>query len=692
MKIIKHIEPPVQDKLKAHYFDRYRPSFDGNKVLSSVGDQSEGREIQPGRCYDFDGVDDYIAITSPDVGTLYVSGLGSDGELNTTLTIGYFGNQYQISGSGKIWNIKVWTSNTATETQKKSYTLESGLFAWYKCDESTGINTYDSSGNSRHGIIINASESIHSTQPIYSWQNEVGYSIDSNFYIPRDESNPSKDVLGDDLEYKGQVAYNALAKQSNCLYLDGIDDIIQFADTTGWDRLENAGTSELSINGNNIEGTEGSVYSLRVYDGSDNLIHLFPCSEGGGTRINCVLGGTIGTLVNATLETVWGKQDEYHFNLEHGWSSGKGFSIRSNDTPVVSDSYYRFISQEGISYHFVYSDDGNPDTGRFDPDDYPLGYNNGQYFNFYRQYIVGATGGNIVFSLSSAFLSNTLTIDVEMFAGDGISIQTYDGTLEEAFRQELNNRYGVGVSTSAVFQTVEMFYLALSGTDETYGENYPETIGFPVGVTSADLRQVMTDVGVSDVPFFLSEYGKFGGTGGASASWWIYGLVREYTQRIYRLDLDGRTKIEIRNADALATGSRSNLSGDYFKVTDRLMERFGTFTIRSLSNGLWAHFYQVSINENHRTPASLTNHNQDATGLKLENVAGRYHNGAETLIDFTGGIESPYAVQFELPNNYAFGDPIEYKEEANNIEKNILIYEGVDSGEDIRIKNFVKDI
>lgn len=686
MKIIKHIEPPIKDKLKAHYFDRYRPSIEGNKILSSVGDQSEGREIQPGRCYDFDGVDDYIAITSPDIGTLYVSGLDENGELNTTLTIGYFTNQYQISGSGKVWNIKVWTSNTATETQKKSYTLESGLFAWYKCDEGAGINSYDSSGNGHHGTIVNASlETFHSTQNIHSWHNEVGYSIgksfsinatdtvnsineggstvynipgggtywfntsdeldpdgepvnvwtedglniyrssntsgvesatsqlfrlqrtvvsgrfiirsdihqgtinrisyryrgyyenfrtqhnltfgelpsssltveqfyyalsgdhpehgeqypetvlglsgatssqyrdvlfnagiedpilftdllgtsnifltspgspnydytltpivdfnpnintnnseiifntndlyatgqlgngttgyfnilqrslptignfflastqpiwfklkqfsfDSTTIIPRNESNPSKDVLGNDLEYKGQVAYNAILKQSNCLHLDGIDDIIQFADTTGWNRLENAGTSELSINGNNIEGTEGSVYNLRVYDSSDNLIHLFPCSEGGGTIINCVLGGTIGTLMNATIETVWTKQDEYHFNLEHGWSSG------TNDEKI---------------------------------------------------------------------------------------------------------------------------------------------------------------------------------------------------------------------------------------------------------------------------PSSLTNHNQDATGLPLENIAGRHHNGAETLIDFTGGVESPYAVQFELPNNYAFGDPIEYKEEANNIEKNILIYEGVDSGEDIRIKNFIKDI
>src|SRR5690606_14461091 len=189
MKIIKHIEPPIKDKLKAHYFDRYRPSIDGNKILSSVGDQSEGREIQPGRCYDFDGVDDYIAITSPDIGTLYVSGLDENGELNTTLTIGYFSNQYQISGSGKIWNIKVWTSDTAAETQKKSYTLESGLFAWYKCDEGAGVNSYDSSGNGNHGTITNDSlETFHSTQNIYSWQNEVGYSAGKAFSINENDT------------------------------------------------------------------------------------------------------------------------------------------------------------------------------------------------------------------------------------------------------------------------------------------------------------------------------------------------------------------------------------------------------------------------------------------------------------------------------------------------------------------------
>lgn len=683
MKIIKHIEPPIKDKLKAHYFDRYRPSIDGNKILSSVGDQSEGREIQPGRCYDFDGVDDHIAIASPDVGTLYVSGLGSDGELNTTLTIGYFSNQYQISGSGKIWNIKVWTSDTATETQKKSYTLESGLFAWYKCDESAGINTYDSSGNSRHGIIINASESIHSTQPIYSWQNEVGYSIDSNFYIPRDESNPSKDALGDDLEYKGQVAYNALAKQSNCLYLDGIDDVIQFADTTGWDRLENAGTSELTINGNNIEGTEGTVYDLRVYDSADNLIHLFPCSEGGGTRINCVLGGTKGTLVNATLETVWAKQDEYHYNIKEGYSKGKGFSTRVTDVRDISNTNYRYTSQEGIEYQYSYGDDVNPSTGAFDPDGNPLGYTS-EYFNFYKELTSGVTGGNILLAIVGSFSANTFKIDLEVKSGTVINLQGRDYTLQQRFFEALNTAYGFGNTTT--FANQGEFYLAISGLDPTYGESYPETVGFPVGTTSQDLRDLLVSIGIENIVAFIDDLSNT-----PSVSWYFC-LQRTFSISLNINNTYGRTEIELGIFDikpnrAVSSGNMAN----YYLQYNTNLEIYSNLELRCSAN-TWVHFYSITLDENHVVPASLTSHNQDATGLKLENIAGRHHNGAETLIDFTGGIESPYAVQFELPNNYAFGDPIEYKEEANNIEKNILIYEGVDSGEDIRIKNFVKDI
>lgn len=682
MKIIKHIEPPIKDKLKAHYFDRYRPSIDGNKILSSVGDQSEGREIQPGRCYDFDGVDDYIAIASPDVGTLYVSGLGSDGELSTTLTIGYFSNHYQISGSGKIWNIKVWTSDTATETQKKSYTLESGLFAWYKCDEGTGVNSYDSSGNGNHGTITNASlETFHSTQNIYSWQNEVGYSIGSNFYIPRDELDPSKDVLGNDLEYKGQVAYNALAKQSNCLYLDGIDDVIQFDDTTGWDRLENAGTSELSINGNNIEGTEGSVYNLRVYDGSDNLIHLFPCSEGGGTRINCVLGGTIGTLVNATLETVWDKQDEYHYNIKEGYSKGKGFSIRSNDIIRAPDGNieYRYTSQEGINYQFSTGTFYNPSTGLNDPEGNPIGYTS-EYFNFYKE-LVGS-----LMAISSSFSANTVKIDCEVKSGLITQLQGRDNTLQQKFYTTLNNEYGAGTGNNSAFANQGEFYWAISGLDPTYGESFPETVGFPVGTTSQDLRDLLVSIGIENIVAFIEDLSNT-----PSVSWYFC-LQRTFNITLNVDNTYGRTKIELDVFDIKPNGavSAGNMV-NYYLQYNTMLERYSNLELRC-ANDTWVHFYSITIDENHVIPASLTNHNQDATGLKLENIAGRYHNGAETLMDFTGGIESPYAVQFELPNNYAFGDPIEYKEEANNIEKNILIYEGVDSGEDIRIRNFVKDI
>src|SRR5690606_23039590 len=135
------------------------------------------------------------------------------------------------------------------------------------------------------------------------WFKLKQFSFDSATIIPRNESDPSKDVLGNDLEFKGQVAYNALLKQSNCLYLDGIDDYVEFDNTTSWNRIEHQGTSVLTLSGNTIQGTEGTVYDLRVYDSADNLIAHYPCSEGGGLRVYDVISNDYGTLVNATLET-----------------------------------------------------------------------------------------------------------------------------------------------------------------------------------------------------------------------------------------------------------------------------------------------------------------------------------------------------------------------------------------------------
>jgi surface protein len=52
----------------------------------------------------------------------------------------------------------------------------SKLSGWYKMDEQSGVLSYDSSGNGNNGAITNATlASFHTTQDVYSFQNQIGY-------------------------------------------------------------------------------------------------------------------------------------------------------------------------------------------------------------------------------------------------------------------------------------------------------------------------------------------------------------------------------------------------------------------------------------------------------------------------------------------------------------------------------------
>lgn len=145
------------------------------------------------------------------------------------------------------------------------------------------------------------------------WKDEFG-NYNGYFYkgryFPRDETNPTLDVVGNPLQYKGQVSYPAKLVESNCLSFDGVDDIISFTDLTGVSIVSYGGTSTLSINGNNIEGTAGTVYNLLLSDGT----HL-PCAEGEGNTVYDASGNNNhGTFINGVS---WTKQNIYHYNFEN---------------------------------------------------------------------------------------------------------------------------------------------------------------------------------------------------------------------------------------------------------------------------------------------------------------------------------------------------------------------------------------
>lgn len=89
---------------------------------------------------------------------------------------------------------------------------------WYKCDEGGTVTTaYDSSGNGNDGTItavaIGTFQDDTGINDQYSFQDELGFFDDtggaSAAYLPRDESDPTKDVLGNVLTFSGQAPHDA---------------------------------------------------------------------------------------------------------------------------------------------------------------------------------------------------------------------------------------------------------------------------------------------------------------------------------------------------------------------------------------------------------------------------------------------------------------------------------------------------
>jgi hypothetical protein len=190
-------------------------------------------------------------------------------------------------------------------------------------NEGDGTTIYDRFG-SANGVLTNAVTAIAwGTQDnrFVNYNNTLGYTDNSGIYIPSEinvEGNSTgKDVLGASLEYIGNAPKHAKLKNSFMLTADGVDDQIAFSDLSGITIVSSEGTSTPSINGNNIELTAGTIWNLVLSNGS-----VFPMAEGDGTIVydkNALLNGQ---LENFTLASAWTLQDEFHYNIENGFTQG----------------------------------------------------------------------------------------------------------------------------------------------------------------------------------------------------------------------------------------------------------------------------------------------------------------------------------------------------------------------------------
>lgn len=224
--------------------------------------------------------------------------------------------------TGKLWGFSVSKNGS--------------LYRFYRCDEQSGSTAYDSSGSGNHGTI--ESGITHSTQDTISYQNNVGYTLSGSVYIPRDESQPTKDVLGNSLQYSGRSQYYGKLVNSNCLYLQTGAEI-EMLHLTGSETLTYDGTATLSVSSGKITvPSGGTVWNLQISDGS-----LFPCSEGCGDIIHDV--SRYGSLVVSTPLGQQPQTSDLSGGLRYGRVTGNTLVVSGLTCDIDStNSTYTIIS------------------------------------------------------------------------------------------------------------------------------------------------------------------------------------------------------------------------------------------------------------------------------------------------------------------------------------------------------------
>ena len=253
------------------FFDPTKIALSADK-MHAISDRGNRKGTpEPKRAFLLDGVDDQLEEIAASVGTLYVSGVLMDGMLDTDIAIAYVVDRYVISKSTgeKVFNIKIWVANTATDEQKLSYTY-APTYAWLRGDDADGATAQNCLENAKHFTIVGAVLATfhYAGQDVpFSWHNQYGYNTSGALRIPHDANNPAKDILGNNLLNRGKIKQIVPINNVPVGYFDGTA-YLAFTSLTGITIVSYLGTATLTIVGDTITATAGTCDYLELSNGS----------------------------------------------------------------------------------------------------------------------------------------------------------------------------------------------------------------------------------------------------------------------------------------------------------------------------------------------------------------------------------------------------------------------------------------
>jgi len=567
-----------------------------------------------------------------------------------------------------------------------------GCLAFYKCDEQAGAIAYDSSGNEKYGVINNATiNTFHSTQNLYSYQNEVGYNYqNTGVYIPRNESDISKDILGNNLTFFGRVKYNAFFKNSNCATFSG-SQYIDFGITPATE-LSNfivsfwanpGGSFPYStlacVSYNDDSGTGRGGYRIRK--GPNNSI-MMDAGNGGG-----ILAQTNTTFSNPNI---W-----YHFILVYNAGAGQFYVNGVADgSPVTAGLNYPPVGgpkKTGLGCMLADFNQSNPTSfweGGL------AGFQIAEYSaSNLSKALAQQNLDNVVFYAPLAEGGGFTAYDV---SGNGRHGRIMNATLYIFWGMRQNFlHYNLMKGNNGPLYYTSNFDISDDGWYVINGTK--SIVNDPSNSSNKVLKTVRVGTDICSTRYALSGL--------------VAGLFYSYSFRI-RLLVCGNANQQLYFRHKIGVAFISVGNGDIISVNDGWLTINGSFqatdetdfTIQSTgeaglsrSDGDTWLIDDVSIVQEAYVPALLNNPTLDAAGRIVSNqVKPRSFTKCETQIDFTSEIASPYATLSGVPSAYTASNTFQDNNRRFNCSisklNNYLIYPTAITNNAViaKIKNYLK--
>jgi len=592
----------------------------------------------------------YVLTTNGTTTKLYRNGVLVDTKtygFNTVGAVFNIGCSFTSSSFflGKIWDVRTFSTELSLADAlaiHENKTTTATPDSWFKCDEQSGTTSYDSSGNGRHGTIVNATLStFHATQNTYSYQNEVGYSKPSTVFIPRNEAIPTQDVTGSALQFTGQVPYNADLEQSNGLSFDGVDDTISCGNIgtvnsfKGWVKFDATNQNILTLTDNVL--TRIHVVAGVLTTGASLTFSSIKINEVTVTATQA--GASLNTLAWCYLEVEFTSTSATALIFGRGDGAGTNGNIKTagwsflNNTTVQAS--YPMAGGAGTIAYDV-SGNGNHGTLTNGPtwstqDSYHYNMING--FNKYMDF--DGSNDNVVLGNVAAFELDDFDVTINSVRGN-------IGVVQYIYSNQLQYQGAGGLSGWALTYTAANTIQFLVAINEAFVTVTTTETFTTLGVINT-IRIVKSGVNVEifvngvskktqalsqaaiDYTTTTTKFSSIGsGWGGAGA-----GYYTAYRGLAYGLIIKNGSGVTIASYDGYG-----NTNADWADKTG---------SVNGTVSGS-----PVNI----RIPAKSAT--LDVFNQTLRNPAGAYHNGAETLIDFTGNVLSPEAVRNSWETAWAF--------------------------------------